>query len=95
MKFNPTKCVAFKQNLFYPLQYSLYDQKLKHVSEAKYLGLTLGTNLNFNKKANATLERNAYYCQQYVKVDVQHLCNYLLHGPNTINSICKLESVQR
>ena len=50
------------------------------MTEAKYLGLTLDTRLNFNKhidiickKANAALGfimRNTYYCQRYVKVDV-------------------------
>ena len=49
------------------------------MSVAKYLDLTLDSNLNFNKhinnickKANATLgfiRRNTYYCQRYVKID--------------------------
>ena len=48
------------------------------MTAAKYLGLTLHSNLNFNKyvenlkKANATLgfiRRNIYYCQRYVKID--------------------------
>ena len=51
----------------------------KSLLEAKYLGLTLDANLNFNnhidnicKKANATLgfiRTNTHYCQRYVKVD--------------------------
>jgi len=41
-------CCTNKTHPIYS-QYSLYSQKLKHVSETKYLGLTLDTNLNFNK----------------------------------------------
>ena len=50
-----------------------------HVSEAKYLGLTLDKNLNFNKhidvtckKANASLafiRRNIYFFSRNVKID--------------------------
>ena len=52
IKFNPLKCIVSKvTNKICPnnFQYSLYDQRFKHVSEAKYLGLTLDTKLNFNK----------------------------------------------
>jgi len=82
MKFNTMKCVALTvTNKTHPIysEYSLYNQKLELVSEAKYLGLTLDTNLNFNrhidiicKKANSTLgfiRKNTYYCQRYVKAD--------------------------
>ena len=52
-QFNHTKCVVFIQFLTdhplqLPMQYKLYDHTLAHVSEAKYLGLTLDKNLNFN-----------------------------------------------
>ena len=49
MKFNPIKCVVLKvTNKICPIQkhYLLYNQ---HVIEAKYLGLTLDSHLNFNK----------------------------------------------
>ena len=81
MKFNPIKCVMLtvinKIHLIHK-NYLLYNPELCHVSEAKYLGLTLDRNLTFNKqidnickKANATLgfiRRNTYYCQHYVKI---------------------------
>ena len=60
-------------------QYKLYDHLLAHVSEAKYLGLILDKNLNFNKhiditckKANASLafiRHNTYFCSCNVKID--------------------------
>ena len=50
--YNPTKYVILtvtnKTCSIYS-QYSLYGQTLQHASEAKYLGLTLDANLNFNK----------------------------------------------
>ena len=73
VKFNPTKCVILTVT---NKTCSIHSQ---HVSEAKYLGLTLDANLNFNKhidnickKVNAILgfiRRNTHYCQHYVKVD--------------------------
>ena len=82
MQFNPTKCVVLTvTNKSFPItfQYKLYDHLLAHVSEAKYLGLTLDKNLNFNKhiditckKANASLafiRRNTYFCSRNVKID--------------------------
>ena len=87
MKFNPIKCVILtvtNKTCSIHSQYPLYGQTLQHVSEAKYLGLTLDANLNFNKhahcnckKANATLgfiRRNTHYCQRYVKVDAYNTC---------------------
>ena len=112
MKFNPTKCVILtvtNKTCSIHSQYSLYGQTLQHVSEAKYLGLTLDANLNFNKhidnickKANATwgfIRRNTHYCQRYVKVDAYN--TYVrpilafVRSPHTANNINKLESVQR
>jgi len=85
MKFNPTKCVILTVTNPIYSQYSLYNQTLQHVSEAKYLGLILDQNLNFNKRidnilckrANAALgfiKRNTYYnnCQRHVKIDAHN-----------------------
>ena len=82
MQFNPTKCVVLTvTNKLSPItsQYKLYNHLLAHVSEAKYLGLTLDKHLNFNKhidvtckKANASLafiRRNTYFCNRNVKID--------------------------
>ena len=65
-------------------QYKLYNHLLAHVSEAKYLGLTLDKHLNFNKhidvtckKANASLafiRRNTYFCNRNVKIDAYKTC---------------------
>ena len=82
MQFNPIKCVVLTvSNRSFPTtaQYKLYDHTLAHVPEAKYLGITLDKNLNFNKhidiickKANASLaliRRNTYFCSHNVKKD--------------------------
>ena len=83
MKFNPIKCVVLEvTNKACPIHkhYLLYNQELCHVTEAKYLALTLDSHLTFSKhidnickKANITLgliRRNTYYCQCYVKIHI-------------------------
>ena len=60
MQFNPTKCVVLTvTNKSFPItfQYKLYDHLLAHISEAKYLGLTLDKNLNFNKHIDITCKK--------------------------------------
>ena len=82
MKFNAIKYVVLKvTNKACPIHkhYLLYIQELCHVTEAKYLRLTLDSHLTFSrhidnicKKANITLgliRRNIYYSKRYVKID--------------------------
>ena len=85
LKVNNKACPIHKH-------YLLCNQELCHVTEAKFLGLTLDSHLTFSKhiadkickKANITLgliRRNTYYCQCYVKIDayntyVRPLLNY-------------------
>ena len=60
MQFNPTKCVVLTvTNKLSPItsQYKLYNHLLAHVSEAKYLGLTLDKHLNFNKHIDVTCKK--------------------------------------
>ena len=61
------------------MSYKFCDGTLTHVSEAKYLGLTLDQHLSFNehidiiyKKANTSLSfirHNTYFCSRSVKLD--------------------------
>ena len=74
MKFNPSKCVILSISRSTPLFkiYSLCGTPLQHVSEAKYLGVTLSNDLQWNKhiqslssKASSTLgllRRNLHGC---------------------------------
>ena len=51
MTFNTTKCEVIQSTLKNPIQstYYLYGHQLQQVTEAKYLGITLDSKLNFNK----------------------------------------------
>ena len=51
MTFNTTKCEVIQITLKNPIQstYYLYGHQLQQVTEAKYLGVTLDSKLNFNK----------------------------------------------
>jgi len=80
MCFNPTKCVHLtitrKANPL-PSCYSIGDSVIQQVNSAKYLGVTITSNLswsdhitNITNKANSTrafLQRNLSQCQQSVK----------------------------
>ena len=82
MSFNPDKCevlcITLKCKLIITL-YSIHDHTLETVKAAKYLGLTIDYNLNFNnhvnnicKKANSTqafMARTTKFCPRQVKED--------------------------
>ena len=80
MEFHPDKCkvlkITNKLNHF-QCSYNIHNTILEEVNSAKYLGITIDKNLNWNdhclaitKKANSTLafiQRNLYSCPQNVK----------------------------
>ena len=79
MVFNIDKCEVLQiilSNLA-PVNYRLYDNPLRIVNVAKYLGVLLDSKLNFNrhieticKKANgvlAFLKHNLYSCNQQIR----------------------------
>ena len=81
MTFNPQKCQTISvTNKRKPVNktYSIHDQSLQKVSSAKYLGVHIQQNMNWNhhismvtKKANSTrafLQRNMSSCPRNVKV---------------------------
>jgi len=65
--------------------YSLYGQKLNQLQEGKYLGLTLDSQLTFNKhikcickrasSALAFVRRNTHFCQRRIRADAY--CTYV------------------
>ena len=79
MVFNIDKCEVLQISLSNsaPVNYCLYDNPLRIVNAAKYLGVLLDSKLNFNrhieticKKANgvlAFLKRNLYCCNQQIR----------------------------
>ena len=82
MQFNSSKCVVLtvsKKLSPLTVSYKFCNDTLTHVTEAKYLGLTLDQHLSFNKhidiickKANASLSFircNTYFCSRSVKLD--------------------------
>ena len=94
MKFNIDKCmvmlITLKKNPL-PFEYHLHNRKLSTVTEAKYLGVLLDSELSFNhhvyatcKKANSVLSflrRNLRRCHRKVKIDaynsfVKPILNY-------------------
>ena len=81
MSFNINKCEVLQISLknFIEHSYLLYGHALQNVNEARYLGVTIDSKLNFNKqidsvckKANSTLaflKRNLYLCKYKIKSD--------------------------
>ena len=80
MRFNPDKCVHLRiTNIKTPLyhNYTIYNQQLREVSSAKYLGLSIDGHLTWKdhineicSKANsakAFLRRNIYQCPKSIK----------------------------
>ena len=51
MTFNVNKCEALQISLrnILTFSYTLYDQPLQNVNEARYLGIVIDSKLNFNK----------------------------------------------
>ena len=90
MQFNPSKCQALRiTNKRKPIvrSYNIHGQTLVNTDTAKYLGIHIHKNLNWNhhisqvtKKANSTsafLQRNIYPCPRKIKV----LCYLTLLRP--------------
>ena len=82
MEFNPDKCEVIrftqkKKNVILS-DYSIHGRTLQLVDQAKYLGITLDSKLNFNhhidnicKKANRTrafIHRNTKFCSRRTKI---------------------------
>ena len=79
MTFNTDKCEVLQVTLSNPkpTSYFLYNNQLRMVSHAKYLGVILDSKMNFNKhitticrKANsvlALLKRNLYHCNSQIR----------------------------
>ena len=89
--------------------YTLYDQPLQNVNEARYLGIVIDSKLTFNtlidsvcKKANGALSF-LFSCKCQIKSDayliyVRPILEYAVCSwapPHTKHNIDKLESVQR
>ncbi len=113
MEFNPDKCEVINiSNKRFPLHYNynIHGKTLAHVQHAKYLGLTISTNLSWNKhidnitkKANcAFLRRNISGCSKNIKAQcyttlVRPNVEYAatIWDPHTKRNMDKLEQVQR
>ena len=54
--FNIDKCEALLSNST-PVNYRLYDNPLRIVNEAKFLGVSLDSKLNFNKHIETTCKK--------------------------------------
>ena len=80
MEFNPDKCEAISiSNKRKPITatYTIHGKTLKHVKNAKYLGVSIDNKLTWNthidsicKKANSTrafLQRNTRMCPRHIK----------------------------
>jgi hypothetical protein len=55
MKINPTKCIAFRftrAQVKDPLNYTLGYQLIPEASSCKYLGIILGSDLNWTDRVN-------------------------------------------
>ena len=58
MSFNINKCEVIQITLKIPFnQLIIYGHQLKQVTEAKYLGVTLDSKLNFNKHIDAICKK--------------------------------------
>ena len=60
MKINPSKSKAIrftKAQVINPLHYSLGDQKIPEVSSCKYLGIILGSDLNWVDQVNYIVQK--------------------------------------
>ena len=69
MKINPSKSKAIrftKAQVINPLHYSLGDQKIPEVSSCKYLGIILGSDLNWVDQVNYIVQK-AWKALHFVK----------------------------
>ena len=85
--------------------YLIHNQKLALRTEAKYLGVTIGSNLsssrhadNITKKANSTQgfpKRNIRYAPQAANKTAYREYAYPLESLSSDTETCKIEMVQR
>ena len=109
MVFNIDKCEVLQISLSSstPVTYYLYNNPLRTVDEAKYLGVLLDSKLNFIKhietickKANgvlAFLKRNLYHCNPQIRSQaymlyVRPILEYGHHTQNQVLGSWKLYS---
>ena len=72
MKFNPSKCQILsvtRTKCQIKFQYKLHNEALENVKPAKYLGITITSDLNWNKNI-ATVTYNANKALGFVKRNI-------------------------